>query len=758
MKCLTAALRGGVIALVLLLATSAVSAQSTTTLGIAYIGQTEGRQAEADRLAYQAAALAAEQINAGEDDDIPGITGPRSARYNLEVVFYEANTPAEALDAYTSAVNNGVSAVLGPQDARLLAGITDSGTPAVPVISAAPDASASRSRVFRAAASLDDWAKAAADYLVNARQFTRIALVTADTTAATRAASLFRSAAGSGLIAADLINAAGEEFFDDDARVIQQARAQAVFVWMPDAQTIALLAALRAAGWSGPVLYAGLSADFISRAGDLAVGVVGLAGWSPAAYDAVSEAFVADYAARWGAAPADSSAAYYDAVYLLADAISRAGSTASTIATRLGSSTTFSGVQGAYKGAQTDALLIVQVGADGQVVEAARYGGGDCATCLNTVWADTSATSASATATFNIGLIANLTGPSQAAGRDMEQAARLAVREINSAGGVVRNRTRYTLNLQVYDAAANGAAAAFEQAVAGGMQVVLGPDYNAQVLPNLSAASSSGLIQLVSATSAQIALTDSDDAVLQTRATDTAQVEAAAAYLLDVRGLERFAFVAVQADYGLDAADAFAAAITASDSGELALRLEHAITGADYAALAGQIAAANIEAVAAWTTEPAALALLEALNAAGWNGVFVYGYLTPQVAAQITASTVEIIGPVSWWNTARAWGGQDFAARYSARFGADPLLQSAAYYDAVYLIASAVQSAGATPGNIQRWLTRLDSFEGVQGSYRPSDYSTGELTRALIMVRVDGSGVQEIARYDGTTCLSGCVE
>ncbi|NWG16191.1 MAG: ABC transporter substrate-binding protein [Chloroflexi bacterium] len=746
-------------ALLSLLVIVPVAAQSSfEMLTIGFIGASEGQSAEFDRQLYQAAVLAAEQINAGDDDDAAGVRGPGDS-YQLEVVYYEADTPAEALDAYYKAVDEGAVAVLGPHHAEWLTAITDDGTPDVAIITGLPEAEKS-SRVLRAAADYETWAEAAADYLENARAFTKIAVVTSDTGAAADAVKSFKKAVDDDLLVVELTNDAGESNFDDDARAIRDAQAEAVFAWMLDAQTTELLAALERVGWDGVVLAAGVDQDFLDTTDEALpelMKVLGLVGWTPTAYDAASRSFVLDYEEQWRETPPEAAAAYYDAVYMIAVALSKAGDKPSSVATRLSGLDDFEGVQGVYDDGVTEALRIVQVGADGGLIEAARYNDGECMNCSDTRRVDTTAKNTSQSAMFNIGLITAGSGSAQDIGENIEQAVRLALREINNAGGVVRSSTRYTLNLKVYTATtADEARIAFQEAVADGMNIVIGPDANAQILADLNAAANAGLVQLVSATSSQIALTDVNDMVFQLRATDDTLAATAANYLLDVRGLERLAFVAVQTDYGLDSADTFADVVSASDDGELALRLEHAVGETDFSSLAEKIAGADVEAVAVWSTSSAASGLLAALDDLGWDGVFVYGYLTPDFAAQAAGSSIEVIGPAGWWASGLDWASQDFVARFNERYDSQPLPQSAAYYDAVYLIAAALEDAGSSSSSIQSWLSKLDSFTGVQGVYHPEVYDTGELTRAVMMLGVGADGVYEIARYDDLTCQVGC--
>lgn len=743
------------LALLIALATGSVLAQTRTTetVIIGFIGYANGAQAARDNQLYQAAVLAAEQINAGNDDDIPGIDGPNNRRYELSILYYAADTADEVQDALNDAVNDGAVAVIGLHDRRFTQAVVDGGTPQVAVLSAAPDGRTG-TRVYRLAADYDAWARAAADYLTNERRFSRVAAVTVDTSASTQAATTFKRALRSGVLVADLVSPADEDDFLSDARAIRDARVEAVLAWVLPAQMPALLDALEAVGWSGTVIYAGsdASVEIVSGRAE----IIRLTGWSAAAYDATSEAFVLDYLARWGGDVPDSSAAYYDAVYLLANALSRAGTTPSSLANQLSSASATGGVQGTYSRAQTDAVMLVQVADDAQT-EVGRYASNTCINCLDTWWADTTTSSASSRQTFNIGLIATSSGVATASGQHIEQAARLAIREINDAGGVLRSSTRYTLNLTVYDATTTSeASTAFQQAVSDGMQIIIGPDYNAHILPNLNAASNAGVVQLVSATSPQITVNDANDIVFQLRATDETLAAAAATYLVEVRDLTRLVLVAARTDYGLDSARVFTDTVDASDDGEVVLRLEHEVDLGEYGALAERIVSSGAQAVAVWSPQPIASGLLTELDALGWDGLFMYGYLTPEFTAQITDVGVEVIGPVTWWASVEDWATQSFVSRYSARYASVPNPQSAAYYDAIYLIATALEKSGSTTSNLRSWLNGLSAFNGVQGPYSPNTYDTGELTRAVTLVRADAGAVHAVARYDGTTCRTGC--
>lgn len=724
-------------------------------LRIAFIGRENGRGAELDRQLYQAAVTAADQINAGDDDDEEGIRLSNGDRYALEIVYYPADTADDAVSALDEAVEDDAIAVLGPHETEQAQAIQSAGTQGLPLLLGAPD-SPDGENLFRLTATLEDRAQAAADYLVNERHMTRIGVFSANTDVALAGSDAFRKAAGDNVIVADIIREADEEDFSADVQRLRDEDADALFIWALDGQTEMLLGELRDSGWDGEIVFAGLDADFVERAGvDLTAGLYGLVNWTETAYDSASQTFVADYQAQWGAIPPDAAASYYDAIYLLADSIADAGLQPSAVRADLAAQTDFPGVQGNYSRAEIDALRLIQVTDDGRLIEVARYAEAACQTCPDIWWADNVDEATTSTSAFRIGLIGTLDGASEGIGDQIEQAARLAVREINEAGGVIgANGVRYTLDLVAYSAeTGETAGSAFQQAVSDGVQIVIGPDYNAQVIPNLFRADNEEVVQLVSATSDQVTI-NGGSYVYQLRATDATLASAAAEYLLDVRELTRFATVAVQADYGLDALEVFADAVRASDDGEVALELEHDVDATDFSAMADQIVNANVEAVAVWSTQPAFSALAVELQARDWDGILVYGYMTPEMSENLSQFTFEIIGPVNWWMNAGDWVSQDFSQRYAQRYGVTPIPQAASYYDAIYLIAA--QLNGSKPDGIRAGLNGLERFIGVQGSYRPERYNNGELTRQVIILSLEEGVANAVARYDDGQCLIGC--
>jgi branched-chain amino acid transport system substrate-binding protein len=732
-----------VLTLIILVALPA-AAQESDTLTIAFIGASGGH----DQQLYRAAALAVEEINALADDEL---TGPDGTLYTLELAYYSANTDDEAVDAYNDALDDDVIAALGPTTDSRIQAVLDNGQPEVPLFYADPAAPAG-TNAYRLVVDFDTRAQTIADFLVNQHHITQIAVATADTETAQAARTAFISAAedAGATIVADRTHPADADDLSQDADEIRDAGADALFLWTLDAPAQEMLRALAAEGWDGLIVYGELDEAFLQRAdADLIVGLVGPVAWSSTAYDADSQNFVAAYQERWDAAPPADAAAYYDAIYLVSEALRKNGN-----ATGLATLPAYDGVQGVYAGGKTDDLLMVQVLAGG-LVEQARYTQGACANCPDYWLAEVSKSEATQD-NLTLALIAALDGPTETAARQIEQAAELAVRQINDGGGVIgQDGVRYTFTLRTYEATTPAQTVeAVQKALEAGAVAILGPDSNTQIV-NLPLTGLSGVPQLVSASSATLER-EHISFLYQLRPADDILAESAAAYLLDVLGHEDIATVNARTQYAQIPQTAAENVIRDSDDGRVALALEYDLGEADFNDLARQIVSANVQSVMVWTPVDDMRGLLAALGAQGWRGTVLYAYVSPQFLDGLTVPAgIDVTGAVSWWHTAQDWSGITFASDYQATYGTPPAAQAAAYYDAVYLVAAGVQANGAA--DLRAWLGDVAAFKGVQGVYRPAASTAPHMTTGAIIIHVMPDGaVTELARYDGMTCLIGC--
>ncbi|MCU0477031.1 MAG: ABC transporter substrate-binding protein, partial [Anaerolineae bacterium] len=419
--------------------------------------------------------------------------------------------------------------------------------------------------------------------------------------------------------------------------------------------------------------------------------------WTAAADDAASREFVSDYIARWDENPADESAAYFDAIYLAAQALRDAEALTRTALT----GAEYTGVQGVYVNGVPNTVRLIELGNGAGNLEAARYADDVCTTCPSFFVADVTEEEASREAIYTFALIADTEADS---GRAIEQAVELAVREINDAGGILGPQTvRYTLRLRTYEAGTPAEA----------------------VLPAPFAADAAAVPYLVTATGLTSPTLAAARFLYQARANDLTQARAAVTYAVETLELTQFASVSARADYGLNAARAVRDAVRAADDGEIVLSLEHAPDQTDLSGLAAQIAAQSVEVVYAWTTPAAAQSLIDSLAAAGWQGTVFYGYLNDSLAATLTVPDgIALHGVVPWSVSALDWSSRTFAANYTDLYGEAPNDLGAAYYDSVHLLRRAVEAVGPQPLTVATWLREDADFIGVQGVYTPAQYAT----------------------------------
>src|SRR6185312_1489199 len=134
----------------------------------------------------------------------------------------------------------------------------------------------------------------------------------------------------------------------------------------------------------------------------------------------------------------------------------------------------------------------------------------------------------------------------------------------------------------------------------------------------------------------------------------------------------------------------------------------------------------------------------------------------PRIAQMLTGDgvnpkRVQILGTGLWGDDARisssapldgAWyaapdpnGFRNFAARYRARFGQEPVRTAALAYDAVALIAALVKTQGQQRFS-EQVLTNASGFAGIDGIFRFRPDGTNE--RGLAVMRVTPTGPQQI--------------
>lgn len=344
---------------------------------------------------------------------------------------------------------------------------------------------------------------------------------------------------------------------------------------------------------------------------------------------------------------------------------------------------------------------------------------------------------------FRIGVLDDERGP-------ISSGARLAVREINAAGGVRgADGTFFQLEIiiQPTDGGAN-LAQAVNNLNQASVVAVLGPKTNDEVLNGLSALQSLNVPILTPATGDTLISADSTGRLFRTRAAEVFSGRALANYLVNELGLRRIATAQLELDIAATAG-VIGFSTAAQALGVLPQPSLQLAPGGQMIQLVNNMIQANPEIVVTYGGPALAAEFYNNLRSAGWTGLFAYNQADS--AAFYEAVPFEqlrdIIYATNWPFTLPDTASSNFMTSYVRAFGRVPSPVDAASYDGVYLLAQAIQRPGVLSANLRQ----LNDVSGVQGVLRPSQLSQGETSNNVTVVKIGAFGAPEVAaRYAGS--------
>ncbi len=345
---------------------------------------------------------------------------------------------------------------------------------------------------------------------------------------------------------------------------------------------------------------------------------------------------------------------------------------------------------------------------------------------------------------FNIGILDSERGP-------ISNGARLAVREINAAGGVLgADGTMVQLNLVAqpsnFGLNLNQAVTALKSA---NVQAVLGPQTNDEVLNGLTALQGLGVPVITTATDDTITTKDTTGMIFRARASDMLQGQALASYLISQYQLTPVATVQ------LDVAST--AAVTGFTTAASALGVTPnpavVVSNANQMnASITQLVTANPAVIVAYGAPALAASLYSGLRTQNWQGLFVYNQaLDPAFNSGLTLNEESgVVAATTWPFTAPDDSSITFLNAYIRAYGQLPGPIEAASYDAVKLIAQALTQ----PGNLHDNLVNAQPLQGVQGVLKAQGITPNDLSNNVAIFKLGELGGPEVlARYQGNQLL-----
>jgi branched-chain amino acid transport system substrate-binding protein len=329
--------------------------------------------------------------------------------------------------------------------------------------------------------------------------------------------------------------------------------------------------------------------------------------------------------------------------------------------------------------------------------------------------------------------------------------ARLAVRDINAAGGVRgADGTQFQLELIVQPITGTNLTNTIASLRDASLIAVLGPESDNDVKENIAALQALNIPVLTPAMGDTTLTEDQSGRVFRTRAAQLLQGRVLATVLVNDYNLKRIATVQLDNDLETSAGvvGLTISLTNLSVTPQLALQVQtdNAIADANQ-----QLIASNLDAVIAYGQPQRAGKLLSSLRTSGFKGQFVYNQADDATFQEAAGNNVVgTIAATTWPFTAEDENGRGFRDKYIQLYGKIPGAIEAASYDSITLLSAAINK----PGELQTNLTQLDNINGVQGTLSPAQLQKGETSNNVAVVQLGEFGAPQIvARFAGNQRL-----
>ncbi len=316
--------------------------------------------------------------------------------------------------------------------------------------------------------------------------------------------------------------------------------------------------------------------------------------------------------------------------------------------------------------------------------------------------ADSSAPSGDGTIT--LGMIGPLTGSVAVYGTHIENGVKLAIEEINAAGGVTLSDGAHQLAVETKDdqGDATECVNAMNALISDGIQLVVGSATSGCTSAITSIANSEGVVMITPSGTAD-SLTTAMDYVFRTCFRDSFQGELAAQYALD-EGYTKVGVVYCSADtYSVGLRDAFIAACADRGLDVVAEESVATMTEVDYTNQFNKMVAAGAELVfTPFYYDVMGPYLVPQARSAGFTGVLLGGDGVDSTETTIPdgadLSVYNDVYFVNHYSTELATSdvSKNFIESYEAKYGETPNNFDALAYDAVYVYKAAMEACGAS--------------------------------------------------------------
>jgi branched-chain amino acid transport system substrate-binding protein len=347
---------------------------------------------------------------------------------------------------------------------------------------------------------------------------------------------------------------------------------------------------------------------------------------------------------------------------------------------------------------------------------------------------------------IKIGMVVPLTGPIADAGRYGTQGAKLAVEEVNNAGGVLGRPLELVIE---DDQSLNPATVLAFTKLADDKDIVafLGPTRSTQIQSIAPSVKQIGRPVMIGGTDPSLTLAG-NPWLFRFRPNDTYTARVMSDFGLNKLGKKKWAIVHATDAFGTTAKTLFTDAL--KSQGVTPVLIEGQPNNSpDYTAVALAVKQSGADVLATFITfEPDVAIFARQLRQLGVNIVWLGSpSITTTTARKLAGATLFGTYAVADFHTDANPEAKAFSEKYLAAYKTAPDFFGSWPYDAVHVLAKAITAAGSTdPQKIRDALLAVKGYRGVEGTYAFD--KNGDGLHGYNIVRNDNGNIVVEKRID----------
>lgn len=350
-----------------------------------------------------------------------------------------------------------------------------------------------------------------------------------------------------------------------------------------------------------------------------------------------------------------------------------------------------------------------------------------------------------------IGAILSLSGSGASYGTSIKNGVDLALAEINEAGGVtVEEGSTKPINLLFRDAESDpriGVQAA-QELIGAGVIATIGADVSDVTLV-LAPVFNEAEVVLLSPSSSTPKLTTAGEYVFRNFPSDELEAVNVANYIYNQAGLREVAVIANQNEFGIGTKNAFIERFRGI-GGRLVAQTSYPPEATSFDSQVQEILESEPPAIyiAGYTSDTAAI--IQALRDAGSEAeLFGTGAVLGDDLLELAGETANDFAfpHASFDVDSEDPQVQAFVEAYEREYGNPPDTYAAHGYDALKILALAVQEAGTIPDEVRFYLNSMNPYEGVTGD---TDFNeNGDVRKFHTMLKIVDGEIYHVDEIPG---------